>query len=196
MYTGAMSNVLDLKHPVPPSPAAEGAVPGLEPLSATPLAGSDLVAWGDPEPLEWEARSALTAQGRYRHYLVFSGFAMIGGVISWWQSSPFMFVTVLLGLVAWELHERLGRPVKVRIDSTGVSLDERHFPHAELSSFDIHRMTDTAAVLSLATRRWHSAHLRIPLGTQDPYKVRAALLHFVPEERHGVGPIDRYLSEV
>jgi hypothetical protein len=140
--------------------------------------------------VEWEARHTLSDAGRYRHYLVLAGFAVVGGAVSWWQASWLTFLTIVLALAAWELHERFGKPVRVRVDETGVSIDEEHFPHASLSSFDLHQMPDGSAELSLSTRRWHSANLRLPLGGQDPYEVRNALLHYVAEERHGVHFVD------
>jgi hypothetical protein len=189
-------NVLDLKHPQPAAPLP--LVPTVTAESNDPIgvvpAKFDWGVLSEPVPIQWEARHVLSEQGRYRHYLVLAGFALVGGVVSWWQTNWFTFLTVLIGLVAWELHERYGRPVRVRVDSAGISIDDQHFPHAELSSFDVHRMADHTVELSLATRRWHSAYLRIPLGEQDPQEVRETLLHFVQEERHGVSPLDWFVK--
>lgn len=180
-----MTNILDLKHPDPAAPAEPAAIE----FDGDALA-LDAGALIGPESLEWEARGTLTPNGRYRHYLTLTGFAIVGGAVSFWQASWFTLLVIVLGLAAWELQERLGKPVRVRVDERGVHLDGHRYPHSELTSFDVHEMADGTAELSLATRRWHSAHLRLSLGEQNPNDVRSLLARHVPEEQHGLSLVD------
>ncbi len=186
-----MSNVLDLKHPEAlPELPVEPVKPSPNDGVAAEL-GLDLLA--EPDPLEWEAHHPLNAESRYRHYLALSGFAVVGGAISWWQASPFSFIAIALALVAWELQERFSKPVRVRLDERGVAVNGMFYPHATLSSFDLHQMSDGTVDLSLATRQWHSPRLRLPLGSQDPHTVRGLLLNYVPEEPHPIPLVDRLI---
>ncbi len=182
-----MANVLDLKNPEP-APTEPIDAPPLEGLEDATIAG--VSAPIDPPQAQWEARHVLSERGRYRHYVALAGFAFAGGMVAWWQSSWLTFLTILLGLAAWELHERLGKPVRVLVNERGVNVNGRQYPHATLASFDLHRMPDDTVELSLATREWHWQRLRLPLGQQDPEEVRVALSHYVVEEDHGVPLID------
>jgi hypothetical protein len=193
-----MPNVLDLKHPEPTVDLRPERVVA-EQIASAPGAAAEqflemsLSALAPPEPIEWDARHSLSDKGRYRQYLVFAGFTLVGGIVSWWQASWFTFLTIMLGLAAWELHERLGKPVRIRIDERGVSVNGHQYAHAELTSFHVQQMPDGAMEVSFATRRWHSPSLRLPLGAQDPALVRASLLQYVAEESHAIPLIDRLI---
>jgi hypothetical protein len=189
-----MTNVLDLKHPeLTPEHVVAEPVPNQELATANQFLALGLNALAGPEALEWEAHHPLNEQSRYRHYVALAGFVVVGGAVSIWQSSVFTFITVALALVAWELHERFSKPVRVRVDERGVAVDGRYYPHTALTSFDLHRMSDGAVELSLATRQWHSRMVRLPLGDQDPTAVRGLLLSYLVEEEHPIPLVDRLI---
>jgi hypothetical protein len=197
-----MTNVLDLKHPqpVPPSDPEPAAAPVPEPVIPQEIPEQSqgpvpflFSALAGMEPVAWEARHTLSERGRYRHYVAMAGFVLAGGAIAWWQSSWLTLGVVLAGLVAWELHERFAQPVSVVVSEEGVTVNGYTYPHDELSSFDLQQMADGTVHLSLALRKWHSPHLLIPLGEQDPERVRDMLTPFVGQESHGVAPLERFI---
>jgi hypothetical protein len=184
-----MANLLDLKNPAPE--------PVPQPPVAEPGQFVDLMADGDDaeEVMEWEAHHPLPEHGRQRHYLLLAGVTLAGGVIAFWQHSWSTMLVILLSVGAWELYERLRRPVGVRVDGRGITVDGYRYPHAQLTSFDIHGMPDGTVELSLMTDRWHSRNLRLPLGPTDPMQLRELLLRHVPEDAHRIPALEWWLRK-
>lgn len=172
-----MTNLLDLKNPPPEEPIE---------TADEPVEGANLVGFLGPTEVAWEAHDVLSDKARQRHYYVLGGFAVLGGLVAFWQSSWTTFLVVFFGIAAWELKERLTQPVNVHIHDRGVTINGHHYEHAQLTSFDIHRMQDGSHVLSLLTDQWHVPHLRLPLGEQDPLVVRDVMRQYVPEATHPV----------
>jgi hypothetical protein len=198
VYTYGMSNILDLTRPIPePEPEVvqdEEALAGAA-FSDDAYGVADDTFVPAPALIEWQAQRELAATVHRRRFMTM-GLAAVAGIgISWWQASPMVFLVVLIGIATWEVRERFHVPTSVRIDASGVTIDGTHYPHAELTSFDIHHMPDDAMELSIATTQWHLKHLRVPLGSQDPDEVHALLSMHIPLERHTVPVVDWYLRK-
>jgi hypothetical protein len=170
--------------------APEEAV-GASEQADTGLFGITLAA----QSLSWEAHHPASLSASNKRYLFSSGLVLLAAVVAYWQSSWLTLVAVLIGVSAWDVRERLSRPVAIDITEHGLSVDGHHYSHAELVSFDIHQMPDQRIELSLKTRRWSLPHLRLPLGEQDHEEVKAVLSQYVLHERHAVPRIEYWLRK-
>ncbi len=171
-----MPDMLDLKHPQELAAAVE-----------EPTPEEDVDGIAEPifvESVAWDAFQARTDAHRFRHRIIMVALAIVGMLVAWWQSSWLTATVVLVGLGAWELWEWHARPMAVRLDTTGVTVDGRHLPYAQVASFDLHAMPDGGVDLSMKTSSRLMPLLRIPLNDQDPLVIRDLLLRYVPEERH------------
>lgn len=188
-----MSNVLDLKNPEPvsgdESTTADVMTPEVVSADAVPPSFNGFAA----QAIAWEAHHPLQGRAWQRHYMLMATLVFIGGAVAWWQSSVAVMIVTLLGAATWEIRERLSRPVSVAVDGRGVEIDGRRIAHADLASFDIHRMPDDTVELSLQTRRWHIPTLRLPLGEQDPQEIRAVLSQYVVESEHPTPLLDVFI---
>jgi len=181
--------VLDLKNPPPaPAPADAAASEDESHEERSALFLDDI-----PEAVEWEAAHALPTQAKQRYYILLAGIVLVGGSVAFWQGSWSVALVTLIGAAAWEVHDRFAKPVKVQVDGHGLTVGGVHYPHARLTSFDIHEMPDGVVELSVATDAWHTRHLRFPLGQQDPEQLRELLLRHVPEGRHDIPRLEWWL---
>jgi hypothetical protein len=211
LYTGHMSNVLDLKNPSE-SDAETGTTNDIatpiqaltisepEPvrsdlMTIDELAALTLSATVAPRTIAWEADHTLQGTARRKHYMVLGALAAVGGLVALWQASVTAFLVVLAGAGALEARQRWGKPVRVAVDEHGINIDGHHYPHADVASYDVHTMPDGAMELSLHSGRWHMPHLRLPLGEQNHEEVRAVLSQYIPEGRHPIPLLDYYIRK-
>jgi len=203
-----MDNVLDLKNPVEgnsePPTTTDIATPVealtiSEPESARAdlmtideIAALTLSATVAPRTVAWEADHMLKGAARRKHYILLAALAGVGGLVALWQASLTGFLVVLAGAGALEARQRWSKPVQVAVDEHGIVIDGQRYPHADLASFDIHTMPDGEKEVSLHSARWHTPHVRLPLGEQDDEEIRAVLAQYIPEGRHPI-PLFDYL---
>jgi hypothetical protein len=206
LYTCRMSNVLDLKNPTEndgdpgtttdiatPVQALTISEPGpvrTNAMTIDELAALTLSATLAPRTVSWEADHTLKGTAVRKHYIVLGALAAVGGLVALWQASLTGFLVVLAGVGALEARQRWGKPVHVAVDEHGIDIDNQHYPHADMASFDIHTMPDGEMELSLHSGRWHSPHLRLPLGGQNHEEVRTVLSQYIPQGRHPIPLLD------
>lgn len=146
-----------------------------------------------PEEVSWESVRTVSELAHKRRHILIAVIAVLGTIVAIWQSSWLTFFVIALGLMAWEVADRFTYPIKASADHQGMTLNGRHYPYGELTSFDIHKMPDEAYELSLKTNHWHIPHLRIPMGEQDPEEIYALLSQYVLNERHSAPFLDYWL---
>jgi hypothetical protein len=176
-----MSDILDLKN-IPEELPVDDDVP-----SVATLAGG--------ESLSWTVEHQLTDRERTREYMLLGGAVLLGGVASWWQSSWLTFVVVVMGVIAWELHNRLPTTHRIDIDHKGVTVDGYRHRYEHLHSYDMHTMPDGTARLSVKTTRWHLPQMHIPLGDQDPQQVHALLSNYLLQDEHRIPLVDYFIKK-
>lgn len=184
-YDTLMSDVLDLRNP----PREE------EPAQSEEPEESATVPSPEPTPtaITWSAHHALGPAARRRHYILMGVLGAVGAGVAFWQASLLVLFTMVVCLATWELHERMAHPTAVSVDHRGVTVNGHFYPHASLSSFQVHRMPDQTHVLSIRTDSWTMPRLMLPLGETDPFEVHDALSQYVPEGEHPVSFYDRWV---
>ena len=190
-----MSNILDLRNPPEEEleeaeVEAEAEVPDVDPTMEEPVFLSSV-----PEELSWEGHAPLSPSAWRRHYIALAAVAVVGVGVAVWQSSWLVFATLAVCVTTWEITERFSRPMSASVDSRGITLDGHRYPHATLTSFDIHRMQDGNHYLSVHAESWRMPRLRIPLGSMDPNVVHGVLSQHLPEGDHPVPLYDWWLRK-
>lgn len=69
----------------------------------------------------------------------------------------------------------------------GVVVAGKFYHYHDFDSFWVHFHPQGFHELSLKTGRFLNHYLKVPLGQQDPFEVRDALMSFLPEEKHEQG---------
>ncbi len=193
-YDTAMSDVLDLRKPSPAGEPAQSDEPvELEDPEEAELSEASNIPNLSSAVISWRAHHTLGSAARRRHYLLMGALGALGAGVAVWQASWLVLVTLLVCLATWELHERMAHPTAVSVDHRGVTVDGHFYPHASLSSFQVHRMPDRTHVVSIKTDSWTMPRLVLPLGDTDPFEVHTALSQHVPEGEHPVSFYDRWV---
>lgn len=148
-----------------------------------------------PENISWSFEHKQTERQRMREYMFLAVTALTGGLVSWWQSSWLTLIVVFLGIIAWELHNRLPSGHRIDIDDKGVSVDGYRHRYQHLHSYDIHNMPDGSIHLSIMTSRWHLPQMHLPLGDQDHQQVDALLSRYLLRDEHKIPLLDYLIKK-
>jgi len=134
--------------------------------------------------MSWEAPFMHDARHRARThwYLGVLGVVGIGGAVI--QRNWMLALIVALSGAIWFLHSIFHKKVSVAIDERGVHLDGDTHLHPTIDSFSVLSYPNGSHELSLKTTHWSTGTIRIPLGAQDPTRVRLVMSQYVPEGRH------------
>ncbi len=105
-----------------------------------------------------------------------------------WQDSILTAVTFFgLAFVTSMHFWRESRQEQHEIHPHGVVVAGNFYHYHDFDSFWVHFHPRGFHELSLKTGRLLNHYLKIPLGEQDPFEVRAALMEYLPEEKHEEG---------
>ena len=105
-----------------------------------------------------------------------------------WQDSLLTAATFFgLALVTSMHFWREARHEQHEIHPHGVVAAGKFYHYHDFDSFWVHFHPRGFHELSLKTGRFLNHYLKIPLGEQDPFEVRDALMNYLPEEKHEEG---------
>lgn len=121
---------------------------------------------------------------RWRAGVIILLLAMAGLMIFWQESFLGAIMFIGLALVAsMHFHKEPGH-LEARIHPAGVSFGDMDIPYHDIESFWIHYHPGYLKELVITCRNKFHQHVKIPLADQDPVKIRAKLLRYVPEVPH------------
>jgi len=100
--------------------------------------------------------------------------------------------------VALSIFKRDKNPktIKCKIKSEGVQVNRDLYPYENLKSFWIFYNPPYHQELSIRSKNSFASHIRIPLGDEDPVKIRELLLKFIPEKRQEEALVDVFARMV
>lgn len=105
-----------------------------------------------------------------------------------WQNSLLTALTFLALAAVVSMHFwREPKHQEHQIHPHGIVVNGRFYHYRDLDSFWIHYHPEGYHELSLCTGELLNYYLKIPLGSQDPFEVRDALMMYLPEEPHQEG---------
>ena len=103
------------------------------------------------------------------------------------------FLLFLAGVtVVFSIFRKDKNPkIKVcKIKSEGVQINRDLYPYENVKSFWIFYDPPYRQELSIRLKNTFTSHVRIPLGDEDPVKIRELLLRFIPEKRQEEALVD------
>ena len=146
-----------------------------------PLASLASIAWKAPE-----FHHELVSHSWRKALIVILAAAAF--LALFWQGSVLTALTFFILALVTSMHFwREARHHQYEIHPHGIVVGDRFYNYHELDSFCIHYHPEGYHELSLCTGKLLNHYLKIPLGGQDPFKVRDALMMYLPEEPHEEG---------
>jgi len=89
---------------------------------------------------------------------------------------------LLLGFTIYLFSLKKPRKIHCVISYQGIMVDNATYPFADIESFWIFYEPPDFKVISLKHKKPYLPHIQIPIGEEDPAKIRKILLDFLPEE--------------
>ncbi|MBI2626767.1 MAG: hypothetical protein HYW77_00805 [Parcubacteria group bacterium] len=121
---------------------------------------------------------------RWRATVIIILLGMAGLSIFWQQSFLGAIMFIGIALVASMHFHQEPEHMNVGIHPAGVSINDHTFSYQNIESFWVRYEPGHIKELSLRCKNLLHQHVKIPLGDEDPNKIRAQLAKYIPEEIH------------
>jgi hypothetical protein len=184
-----MSRIIDLRQKTKPAKSQQTEEPkNPEPTQdETPISHPSSPA----SKLEWTALE-------FQQYSKNTSWFVVGGLIAFslflWAALTKNFLLVILVILGYftVMAFALKKPRKIRLAITprGVMIDRVLYRFDNLKSFWIFYDPPELKELSLRSKKTIMPYIKIPLGQQNPVKVRQVLLKYLPERKQEESLID------
>lgn len=100
-------------------------------------------------------------------------------------------------LVSYGIYQRKSREVVCKIRAQGVQVNRDLYPYETLKSFWIFYDPPYHQELSIRSRKaFTGGYIKIPLGDEDPVKIREVLIKFLPERKQEEALVDVFARMV
>ena len=73
---------------------------------------------------------------------------------------------------------------KIKIDQSGILVDDRMYYYKDLKSFWIDYNPGGLRELSMESTKWYMPYIKVLLNEQNPIEVRSLVINFLPEQEH------------
>lgn len=91
----------------------------------------------------------------------------------------------LLGVMILVQARRKPTTGQVKIGASGIKINDQTHEYRDLKSFWVdYQPYQGIKELSLQSKRWYMPYIKIPIGDQNPVKIRAILIQYIPEVEH------------
>lgn len=100
------------------------------------------------------------------------------------SNNPIMAITfILIGVAGYLHYQKEARELDFTIISEGIVIGKEIYSFDNIKSFWIHYDPPYTKVVSLHIHGTVIPYVHIPIHDEDPVKIRAVLLEFIPEEK-------------
>lgn len=152
--------------------------------------GNTLITWHFPE-FEKPERSALW----YIIMLVASAVFIIIAIMS----SNFLFAVIIVMTIVILILQEKKDPIELDISimEAGIQIGEKFYKYKDIGKFFIIYEPPTISSLYIQMKTRLAPKINIPLGEQNPIKIRDILLNFISEDVDiDEEPFEDYMSKV
>lgn len=141
--------------------------------------------------LSWRAKE-YEKRSKSKQWYIIAGVVLSAIILyALLSNSPVMAVTfILIGVAGYLLLEKHPDETHFSLSSEGISADNELYEYENIHSFWIFYDPDAEQSLSLRVKSGVIPFIKIPLGNQDPVKIREILLQYIPEQKHKKSFID------
>ena len=100
------------------------------------------------------------------------------------SNSPIMaIVFILIGIVGYAFLKKEPQTINFSINADGIIAGNEIYEFEDLKSFWIFYDPPHEKILSLQSKGKFTPHIHIPIGNENPVKIREILIDFIPEEK-------------
>jgi len=142
-------------------------------------------------PLEWSALEFIKYK-KNPFWFIIGGLIALGLLIFALISRNFIFALLII-LAAFSLYiwsQKEPRKIKFAITARGIMIEKNLYNFDNLKSFWLFYDPPEIKYLSLESKKLFMPYIKIPLGDEDPNKIRELLLKFLPEVKQEESLID------
>jgi hypothetical protein len=108
-----------------------------------------------------------------------------------YSNSPIMAITfILVGVVGYLYLQKKPRVVNFSITVEGIIAENEIYEFDNLKSFWIFYDPPQEKLLSLRSKSIFTPYIHIPIGDEDPVKIRQILIDFIPEVKQNHNIVD------
>jgi len=108
-----------------------------------------------------------------------------------YSNSPIMAITfILVGIVGYLYLRKKPRIINFSITTEGIIAENEIYEFDNLKSFWIFYNPPQEKLLSLRSKNTFNPHIHIPIGNEDPVKIRQILIDFIPEIKQNHNIVD------
>ena len=147
--------------------------------------------------LEWSALEFIKYQKDFRWFII-GGLIALGFLIFALITKNFIFALLII-LAAFSLYvwgQKEPRKIKFAITAKGVMIENTCRNFDDLKSFWIFYDPPEIKYLSLESKKLFMPYIKIPLGNEDPNRIREILLKFLPEVKQEESLIDALARQI
>jgi hypothetical protein len=137
--------------------------------------GKIIAAWAFPEFVKYQ-RTAVW----YTITVIAGALCFFYGIFT--RNFLFSLIVVMVALIFFLYHIKHPLNIKFAITEDGIGLGNAFYLWKDLQSFWIIYEPPEVKQLYLQTKRFFPGALSVPLEKENPVKVRAALLKYLPED--------------
>lgn len=139
----------------------------------------------------WQAPEFEVYEKSGRWYIIAALFIVVMVVYAIFADSPIMAITfILIGIVGYIYSQRNPNVVNFTITSKGILANKEMYLYENIFSFWIFYEPNHTKVISLHTKASMLPFVHIPLGNEDPVKLRELLMRDIPEIKQDQSLID------
>lgn len=113
-------------------------------------------------------------------------------------NSPIMAITfILIGIVGYIFLKKEPRIINFSITHQGIVAENEIYEFDNLKSFWIFYDPPFEKIISLHSKNTFTPYIHMPIGNEDPVKIRQILIDFIPEEKQEhtiVDAVERFLQ--
>jgi len=119
-----------------------------------------------------------------RNWFIAGGilFFLIVGYFAYSKQLITALTFLLLGFTIYIFSIKKPRTINCFITHQGITVDEVFYPFKEIESFWIFFEPPDFKFISLKHKKQYLPYSQIPIGDEDPMKIRKILMEYLPEE--------------
>jgi len=141
--------------------------------------------------LKWSTPE-FTQYSKSKSWFIVTGL-IAGGLFLWALLTKNLIFALLIGLSYFSITVfalKKPREINLAITAKGIEIDKTLYEFDNLKSFWIFYEPPQIKELSLRSKKTIMPYIKIPLGEQNPVKVRRLLMKYLPEKKHKESLID------
>jgi len=141
----------------------------------------------------WQAKEHEFYEKDNRWYLIVALLLVAVVGYSVYTNSPIMAITfILIGVTGYITLNKKPRIIDFAITEDGIVAGNKSYEFDEIKSFWIFYEPGAMKVISLHTKSKLMPLAAIPIGNEDPVKLRSILLEYIPEIKQNLSAVDKF----